>query len=481
MTMSASSLYQLSIAELLPLLRRRELSPVEVAEAALARIEALNPTLNAFCTIDPELVRAQAKRAERELLAGDGVGPLCGVPIAVKDLIFTRDLRTVGGSTAYRDFVPEEDDVTVERLRQAGAIILGKTNVAEFGYGRGLTINPVFGTTRNPWNLERTPGSSSGGSAAALAAGMCPGALGSDGGGSVRSPSSYCGLYGIKASFGRVPLYPSCRDVRYPGFSGWETLEHIGPMARTVTDVALLLDVLAGPDPRDRHSLPREAGSFADLDGADVKGLRIAWTVDFGGYARADAPVAAAVEAAARRFANLGAQVENATPFTDDPRTYFAAVVAFDSDVTAMRKLAAEQPGSISDALAASVAREWTYAELSDAATARRDLYNKLWRFFETYDLLLTPTTPTVAFDVTHFGPREVAGVAVTSDRPAPSFTSPFNLTGNPAASIPVGWTEDGLPIGMQIIGNHLADHLVLRASRAYERAAPWADRWPAL
>jgi aspartyl-tRNA(Asn)/glutamyl-tRNA(Gln) amidotransferase subunit A len=481
MTLDASGLCRLPIAELLQRFRRRELSPVEVAEAALDRIDALNPTLNAFCTIKPELVRAQARRAEQQLRSGDTAGPLCGVPIAVKDLIFTRDLRTVGGSTAYRDFVPEEDDITVERLRNAGAVILGKTNVPEFGYGRGLTINPVFGVTRNPWNLERTPGSSSGGSAAALAAGMCPGALGSDGGGSVRSPSSYCGLYGLKASFGRVPLYPGCRDVRYPGFSGWETLEHIGPMARTVTDVALMLDVLAGPDPRDRHSLPREAGSFANLDGADVKGLRIAWTVDFGGYARADAPVAAAVEAAARQFADLGARVENATPFTDDPGGAFAAAVALDSDVTAMRKLAAEQPDAISDALKAAVAREWTYAELSDAATARRDLYNKLWRFFETYDLLLTPTTPTAAFDVTHFGPREVAGVPVTPDRPVPSFTSPFNLTGSPAASIPVGWTDDGLPIGMQIVGNHLADALVLKASRAYEIAAPWADRWPTL
>jgi aspartyl-tRNA(Asn)/glutamyl-tRNA(Gln) amidotransferase subunit A len=267
--------------------------------------------------------------------------------------------------------------------------------------------------------------------------------------------------------------------VRYPGFSGWESLEHIGPMARTVTDAALILDVIAGPDPRDRHSLPREAGSFADLEGASAAGLRIAWTTDFGGYARADAEVVAAVEAAARTFEALGAHVENATPWTDDPGEHFAAIVALDSDVTAMRKLAIEQPDAISDALAASVAREWTYTELSDAATARRDLYNKLWRFFARYDLLLTPTTPTVAFDVSHFGPREVAGIPVTSSQPAPSFTSPFNLTGSPAASIPAGWTADGLPIGLQIVGNHLADTAVLRASRAFEIAAPWADRWP--
>src|SRR5262249_52921577 len=229
-------------------------------------------------------------------MTAEMVGPLCGVPVAIKDLIFTNDLLSTAGSTAYRDFVPDEDDVTVERLRAAGAIILGKTNVGVFGMGTG-SQNPVFGVSRNPWDPARTLGGSSGFSAIAVATGMAPGALGS--GGSTRSPRSYCGTYGLKPSFGLVPLYPGSRDPRYPGLGGWESLEHIGPMTRTVADAALMLDVIAGPDPRDRHSRPRGSETFADLAATDVSGLRVAWTTDFGGGARVDENVRRAVSAAA--------------------------------------------------------------------------------------------------------------------------------------------------------------------------------------
>ena len=224
--------------------RSRAVSPVEVIEAALRRMEALEPQLHAFCTPTPELARAQAVALEAALRAGETVGPLAGVPVGVKDLICTAGIRTVSGSPAYIDFVPDEDDIVVERLRAAGAIILGKTNVPEFGYS-GVGHNPVFETTRNPWNVAMTSGGSSAGSAAAVAAGMCPIALGSDGGGSIRIPAAHCGLVGMKASMGRVPLYPGCRDERYPGVSGWESLEHIGPIARSVADAALMLSVIA--------------------------------------------------------------------------------------------------------------------------------------------------------------------------------------------------------------------------------------------
>jgi aspartyl-tRNA(Asn)/glutamyl-tRNA(Gln) amidotransferase subunit A len=464
----------LSISELASMILRRQVAPVDVAESALARVAALNDRLLAFCTIDPEQVRAQARRVEQQIMAGQTVGPLCGVPIAIKDLIFTSDLVSTGGSTAYRDFVPDEDDITVERLCAAGAIILGKTNVPEFGMGIG-SQNPVFGVSRNPWNPARTPGGSSGGSAIAVATGMAPGALGSDGGGSIRGPSSYCGTYGLKPSFGRVPLYPGCRDTRYPGLSGWESLETIGPMTRTVADAAVMLDVIAGPDPRDRHSRPRGSETFADLADTDVSGLRVAWTTDFGGYAGVDENIRRAVEAAARRFEALGAHVENATPFTEDPIEVFLAIVALDFDIVAMRKMAAEQPDSVNSRLAGLLAREWTFEQASTALTARRTLYNQVWRFFESYDLLLTPTTPTAAFELGLPGPREVGGVPVTAEQPAPSFVRAFNLTGNPAASIPAGWTEDGLPIGLQIVGNHLADHLVLRGVTGVRAGRPLA------
>jgi aspartyl-tRNA(Asn)/glutamyl-tRNA(Gln) amidotransferase subunit A len=478
MAVERTELCDLSIAELAPLIRQRKLSPVEVAEAALGRIAALNERLIAFCTYDPEHARAQARRAEAQIMAGEALGSLHGVPIGTKDLIFTNDLVSTGGSTAYRDFVPDEDDVAVERLRRAGAIIMGKTNVPEFGFGFGST-NPVFGATRNPWNVEKTPGGSSGGSAAAVVTGMVPGALGSDGGGSVRGPSHYCGTYGIKASFGRIPLYPGCRDTRYPGFSGWESLEHIGPITRTVTDAALMMDVLVGPDPRDRHSLPREVATFADLDGASVAGLRVAWTTDFGGYARADADVCRAVEAAARTFERLGAHVENATPFTEDPSETFRALVALDFDIPGMRPMVARQPDAVNAAIAGLMAREWTFEDASNALNARRELYNLAWRFFQTYDLLLTPTVATVAYAYDQPNPPSVGGVPVPPGGGVVSFTNPWNMTGYPAASIPCGWSDDGLPIGLQIVGGHLQDQLVLRASRAFEQAAPWTDCRP--
>jgi aspartyl-tRNA(Asn)/glutamyl-tRNA(Gln) amidotransferase subunit A len=475
----AEEICWLPLTELSSRIRQRALSSVEVTDALLARIDALNGRLNAICTMDADRVRVAARAADAALANGDDVGALHGIPIAVKDLIFTNDHVTTGGSTYYRDFVPDEDDVTVERLRQAGAIILGKTNVPEFGFGVG-SRNPVFGVTRNPWNLDRTPGGSSSGSAAGVAAGLFPGALGSDGGGSVRAPASYCGLYGLKASFGRIPLYPGCRDTRYPGFSGWESLEHIGPLTRTVEDSALMLDVLAGPDPRDRFSLPREARPFADLDAPDISGLRIAWTTDFGGYARADDDVRLAVEAAAQTFETLGAHVENATPFSENPVNAFLATVALDFDVVAMRAFATEHPDAINERIADLIAREWTFEDAARAGAHRRDLYNELWRFFERFDVLLTPATPAAAHDVMLAGPETIGGLPANAGASF-SFTHAFNMTGSPAASIPCGWTADGLPIGLQIVGNHLDDRMVLRVSRAFELAAPWSGRRPPL
>ena len=481
----SEALWALSLTQQLRRLRAREFSPVELATCVLDRISQHNARLLAFCALEPELVLAQARTAERQLLAGDDVGQLCGVPIGIKDLIFTRDLPTTGGSPLYRDFVPNEDDLTVERLRAAGAVILGKTNVPEFGFGPGST-NSVYGQTRNPWNPERTPGGSSGGSAVAVAMGMGAAALGSDGGGSIRVPSSFCGVYGIKPSFGRVPLYPGCRDERFPGFSAWESIEHIGPITRTVADAALLLDVLSGPDPRDRHSLPREAEPYVTVldEPLDLRGMRIAWTVDLGGYARVDPVVAEHVRAAAETFASLGARVVDVTPtppFHEDPGRFFETIVAMDADLGAMRELAQERPGAFNARISAMLERSWTAEEFSFAAARRQALYNQLWRFFADYDVLLTPTTAVPAFEVDRALPSAIAGSPDIPSHALSWFTLPFNLTGNPAASVPCGWTSDGLPIGLQIVGNHLADRTVLRASLALEQAQPWADRWPAL
>ena len=328
-------------------IRTKELSPVEVVDAVLARMEKLEPLLHAFCTPTPDLAKETAKRLEQALMAGEEVGPLAGVPVGIKDLVCTQGILTVSGSFAYKDFLPEEDDVVVERLRKAGAVILGKTNVPEFGYS-GVGHNPVFDTTRNPWNTSLTPGGSSAGSGAAVASGMGPFAIGSDGGGSIRIPAAHSGIYGIKASMGRVPLYPSSRDERYPGVSSWEGLEHIGPMSRTVADSALMLSVVAGPDDRDRHSLPAPDFDWMECVKGDLQGLKVAYSPDWG-YAAVDPEVRRVVGEAVSVFErDLGCVVEEADPGWEDPMDAFWGLVALESDLQGMRALAEQYAGRMS-------------------------------------------------------------------------------------------------------------------------------------
>ena len=458
-------------------IRAKELSPVEVVEAMLARMDRLEPALHAFCTPTPDVARQAAKRLERELMAGDEVGPLAGVPVGIKDLICTQGIRTVSGSIAYKDFVPEEDDVVVERLKVAGAVILGKTNVPEFGYS-GVGHNPVFETTRNPWDTTLTTGGSSAGSGAAVATGMGPFAVGSDGGGSIRIPAAHNGIYGFKASMGRVPLYPSCRDERYPGVSSWEGLEHIGPMSRTVADSALMLSVIAGPDDRDRHTLPAPDFDWMECLDGDLRGLKVAYSPDWG-YAAVDPQVRRVVGEAVTVFErDLGCVVEEAHPGWEDPYDAFWGLVALETDLRGMRKLADTYPGQMSPHLVDFLRRPWTAEDLTDAVTRRKAVVNVMWKFMRKYDLLLTPTLACPPFPVHMQGPEKIEGQMVEPFQWL-AFTYPINMTGQPAASIPAGWTEDGLPVGLQIIGRHLDDPLVLRASAAFEAAKPWRDRWP--
>jgi aspartyl-tRNA(Asn)/glutamyl-tRNA(Gln) amidotransferase subunit A len=460
-------------------IRERELSPVEVVDAVLNRLERLNPTLNAFCTAVPELARADARRIERAIMAGEAIGPLAGVPVAIKDLVLTKGIRTVSGCWAYADFVPDEDDVVVERLQDAGAVVLGKTNVDELGYN-GLGRNPVFGQTRNPWDVSRTPGGSSAGSAAAVASGIGPFAIGSDGGGSIRIPSSFCGLYGFKASFGRVPLYPGCRDERFPGVSGWESIEHIGPISRTAADAALMLSVIAGPDDRDRHSLPGgDLDWMASLTGG-IAGLRVAYSPDWG-WAAVDPEVRSIVDGAVTVFArDLGCDVEVANPGFADFAGTLEAIIMLDSDLTGMRALADELGERMTPSLRASLAYPWTAEEFTDAVRDRKAVVNTMATFMRRFDLLLTPTLAVPAFAAESDGPAEIAGRPVRPSGWTP-FTGAMNLTGQPAATVPAGWTSAGLPVGLQIVGRHLDDATVLRASAAFEEAAPWAHRWPDL
>jgi aspartyl-tRNA(Asn)/glutamyl-tRNA(Gln) amidotransferase subunit A len=469
----------LAAVDLAAAVRRRELSPVDVVEAVHRRMDRLEPRLHAFCHRADEHALDAARSLERALAAGAEGGPLCGVPVGVKDLVAVAGMPMPGGSPAYRDHAPDEDDVVVERLRAAGAIVLGKTAVTEFGYS-GASHSPVSETVRNPWNLDLTSGGSSAGSGAAVAAGMGPVAIAADGGGSIRIPASFCGLFGMKASMGRVPMYPSCRDERFPGIASWEGLEHVGPVSRTVADAALVLSVIAGPDDRDRHSIP--AGDVdwrAAAQPGDLRRLRVAYSADLGRVA-VDPEVARVVGEAVGALAELGCDVEAADPEFEDPGAAFAALIALESDLTGMRELVARHGHEMSPHLVDLITREWRAEDFTDAQTVRKAVVNAMWRFMRDYDLLVTPTLTTPPFPVHTQGPEKVGGRYVR-DTAWLSFTYPFNLTGQPAATVPAGFTRDGLPVGLQIVGGHLADGLVLRAAAAFEAARPWAQHRPPL
>jgi aspartyl-tRNA(Asn)/glutamyl-tRNA(Gln) amidotransferase subunit A len=463
--------------------RAKRLSPVEIIEAVLARMERLEPRVHAFCTPTPELARTEAKRVEADIMAGRPAGPLAGVPISHKDLILTKGVHTTSGSLAYKDFIPDEDDVVIERIRAAGGIMIGKTNVPEFGYSP-TGHNPVFETTRNPWNTALTPGGSSAGAGAAVATGVGPIATGSDGGGSVRIPASFCGLYGLKASMGRIPLYPGARDERYPGVSGWESLEHIGPLTRTVADAALMMSVAAGPDMRDRHSLPKADFDWMECLRGELRGVRVAYSADWG-YAAVDPEVRRIVGQAVKVFErDLGCIVEEANPGWHDgpngldPSAAFFAIMMAESDLKGMREMARNLPmsGHLVDALM----MPWTAEDFTNANLMRKSMVRKMAQFMSRYEILLTPTLAVPPFAIHMQGPEKIDGRYV---RPADflAFTYPMNLTGQPAATVPAGWTADGLPVGLQIVGRHLDDPTVLRASAAFEAAAPWRDKWPPL
>jgi aspartyl-tRNA(Asn)/glutamyl-tRNA(Gln) amidotransferase subunit A len=458
-----------SALELAAAIRAKQVSPVEIAEATLARIEALNPRLNAFCLIASDVALRDAREAEIAVLKGEPTGPLQGVPISLKDVIFTRGLRTTGGSRLFAEAVPEEDAIAVGRLRAAGAVILGKTNTSEFGH-KAVTENPLFGMTRNPWNLELTPGGSSGGAAAAVASGLGPIALGTDGGGSLRIPAAFCGVYGYKPSWGRIP--------QHPVFPGWEHLSVTGPITRTVRDAAVVLDAIAGDDDRDRHSLPREPGSYVGACDDQIKGLHVAWSPDLG-YATVDPAVQAICENAAAEFEALGCHVEVVSPGWEDCEEIFRTIVAAQFYAHWSDQLPAQEaqldPSLVKFIRHGGAVSARDYVLAMERARA---YWHEAQAFLARFDLLLTPTVAVAPFPLGQSPPREISGQAISILGWMP-FTFPFNLTGQPAASVPAGVTEDGRSVGLQIVGRRNADRTVLAASAAYEAACPWSERRP--
>ncbi len=461
----------MAASEMAEAIKTKKLSPVEIVDAILSRIEQLNPKVNAYCTLAAESARRQAREAETRVMRGEELGLLHGVPVSIKDLIFTKGIRTTGGSRIYENFIPEQDAIVVERLKAAGAIIIGKTNTPEFGWV-ALTDNQIFGPTRDPWNLEFNAGGSSGGAAASVASGMGSLAIGSDGGGSIRVPSSFCGVFGFKPSYGRVP--------QYPGFPGLELLSHTGPITRTVRDTALAMEIIGGRDDRDRFSLPDAELRYLPFLGTDLKELKIAWSKDLG-YAVVDSRVLRITEAAVKTFDNLGAAVEAANPEVKSPEAYFSTIVGVEL-ATLLQDKMEEWREQIDPRLVRFI--DYSKDRLAtEYAKARQELtqyWGGVHSFFEQYDLLLTPTLAVLPLRIGEFRVREVAGVKVSPLGWMP-FTYPFNITGQPAASVPCGWTDDGFPVGLQIVGRRFDDVTVLRAAAAFEQASPWAGRRPPL
>ncbi|MFH9328185.1 amidase [Streptomyces althioticus] len=450
-----SELTELTATRLLDGYRKGEFGPVEVTRAALRRAEEIQPEVNAFVRVLADDALERAAASEERWRRGEQLGPLDGVPVTVKDILLLRGAPTLKGSRAVDPAGRwDEDAPSVARLRERGAVFLGKTTTPEFGW-KGVTDSPLSGATRNPHDPTRTAGGSSGGAAAAVALGAGPLALGTDGGGSVRIPAAFCGIFALKPTYGRVPLYPA---------SAFGTLAHVGPMTRDAADAALLMDAITAPDSRDWSGLPSAPGPFSETLGGGVRGLRVAFSPSLGGQVRVDPGVAAVVRRAVERLAGLGAYVEETDPDLADPVEAFHALW-FAGAARVTQALGREQRERLDPGLR-EICREGGRLSALDylaAVDVRMDLGRRMGRFHDAYDLLVTPTLPVTAFEAGAEVPRGSGHRRWTGWTP---FTYPFNMTQQPAASVPVG-LADGLPVGLQLVAARHRDDLVLRAAHA--------------
>jgi amidase len=458
--------------ELARLFRARKASPLEVMQAVLARIDQVNPKVNAYVTLARESALHAARAATKALRRGAKLPPLHGVPVSIKDLTLTKGIRTTWGSKIYEHHVPEEDALIVQRLKAAGAIVVGKTNTPEFGAGAN-TFNTVFGATRNPWNLALTCGGSSGGAAVALATGMGPIAQGGDLGGSLRIPAAFCGVVGFRTTPGLVPVYP--KEL------AWDTLDVIGPMACTVADIALMLSVVAGPDDRAPLSYVVDTREFVKaVKAPSVRGWRIAWTPDLNGLIPVDEEVAQVAEGATKIFRSLGATVEAACPDFGEVNDIVLAtrglsMVAHHADRLARWKDRMQQGlvWNIEQGL------RLTPQEIGRGEKLRTVLWHRVREFMETRDLLILPTVAVPPFPVDQPYPTAINGKSLENYTQWFFLTYGITITGLPAISIPCGFSKSGLPVGLQIVGRRRQEAAVLRAAAAFETAAPWRGHVP--
>ena len=472
--MASDELAYLSATDLLELIATKQVSPVELTQLYFSRIDRLDSQLNSYLLLTREEAMKTAKAAEEAVIRGEDLGALHGLPISIKDTQMTRGVRTTQGSLVFKDRIPERDAAVVERVREAGAIMLGKTNAPEFGLV-GTCENRLGDHGRNPWNTGRTPGGSSGGAAAAMAACLCPLATGGDGGGSIRIPASFCGIYGIKPTQGRVSGYTGVEGPAMPNHFGQQ-----GPMSRTVRDSALLLQVMAGHDPRDPTSLRETVPDFVGAVDRDIKGLRIAWSEDYG-FAAVDPEVLDVTSKAAHVFAELGCHVEDSDLVLDSPYDAYGPI--YEASAYASYGQYLESHGEQMTYYARDfieAGSKVTGADYARALGLIDRLKAQMTDLFEDYDLLLSPTLALPSLPVGEF-PKEIAGRPVYPHRyfSFHPFTYPINAIGHAAASIPSGFSSDGMPIGLHIVGRKGAEETVIAASAAFERARPWIQHRP--
>jgi amidase len=471
--MSQSELCFRTATDLARMVAAKEISARELLDAHLAQIERVNPTVNAIVTLTPERALDAADAADRALARGEPLGPLHGLPVAHKDLVDTAGIRTTYGSPIYKDNVPQRDALIVERIQRAGAITIGKTNTPEFGAG-SQTFNEVFGATRNPYDLEKTCGGSSGGAAVALACGMIPIADGSDTGGSLRNPANYCNVVGFRVSLGRVPAWPAPLS--------WFPLSVQGPMARTVQDTALLLSALAGPDPRSPIAIVESGERFRAPLERDFRGVRIAWSRDLGGLP-VDPRVTAAIDGQRTAFEDLGCVVQDAEPdFTGADEAFKAwRALAFAVRYEPLLKTHRDQ---IKETVIwnAEEGLKLSALELGKAEVQRTALYHRMREFLEEYEFLILPVSQVPPFDITQPYITEINGVQMETYIDWMKSCYYISATGLPAISVPCGFTPEGLPVGVQIVGRHQDDFGVLQLAHAFEQATgAWRRRPPVL
>jgi amidase len=468
----ASPLCFTSAVEMAQMIRAKKLSAREALAAHLKQIDRVNPRVNAIVTLVAEMATEAAARADEMQARGEPLGPLHGLPVAHKDLIDTRGIRTTYGSPLFKDHIPTEDNIVVERMRRAGAIIVGKTNTPEFGAG-SQTFNTVFGATRNPYDLSKTCGGSSGGAAVALACGMVPVATGSDAGGSLRNPGAFCNIVGFRPSIGRVPNPKA-------GF-GWSTLSTNGCMGRSVADLALALGTIAGPDPNTPLAIDEPGAMFAGPLDRSFKGARVAWFKDLGDVPF-DPRVRTVVDAHRATFESLGCVVEQAEPDFSPAEVSFRTLRAWTAAANYGKELQ-EHPDAFKDTIKEEIQRgmKLTGADIAHAEVAHTLMWRRFQAFLEKYEYFILPTTQLPPFDVNTPYPAEIAGVKFDNYIDWMKACWYISATGNPAASVPAGFTPEGLPVGVQIVGRDKQDFSVLQLAHAFEQATGFGKRRPAI